>query len=205
MPSQLTCIWKEPKAPKNYRSAVSLHGHTNHSKEKLCFIPEYAARRPILQAALEMQAKRAQSKSAITVDLHRAYWTPPLPPLEAFRLERDQIERALNLAAMVSLTDHDSIEAPMHLSVLPETRDMPLSLEWSVPYKDTTLHLGIHNLPSGHAARITGELADYTKNPAEHRLLGILKALHDLRDVLATHASARDAGLLDLFRVIQRL
>jgi hypothetical protein len=181
LPSQLSCLWKEPKAPRSYRSAVALHGHTNHSKEGLDFIAQYAIRRPILKAALATQVKRSQS---IKVDLHRAYWTPPTPPLAAFRLERDQIERALNLRAMVSLTDHDSIEAPMLLKVLPETRDIPVSFEWSVPYKDTTVHLGIHNLPTGQAARIAAELANYTKTSAEDRLPDLLKSLHNMQDVL---------------------
>ena len=184
LPSQLTCLWKEPKAPKQYRSAVSLHGHTNHSKEKLSFIADYAARSPILRAALGTQANQAQTKSAITLDLHRAYWTPPLPPLAAFRLERDQIERVLDLKAMVSLSDHDNIEAPMLLSVLPETQDIPLSVEWSVPYRHTTLHIGIHNLPRDRAKAIMAMLAEYTSNPAEHQLRDIFKTLHDFDDVL---------------------
>src|SRR5262249_32250583 len=116
--------------------------------------------------------------------LHQAYWTPPLTPLAAFRLERGQIERVLNLSAMVSLTDHDSIEAPTLLSVLPEARDIPISLEWSVPFNDVEFHLGVHNLPAGQAARLTATLADYTDHPVERRLQDILKSLHDMRDVL---------------------
>jgi hypothetical protein len=87
----VTYLWKEPEAPKAYRSAVSLHGHTNHSKEGLYFIVEFASRRPLLRWALASQERRAQQKSAITVDFWKAYWTPPQPPLAAYQLERDQI------------------------------------------------------------------------------------------------------------------
>jgi hypothetical protein len=184
LPSQLTCLWKDLKVTKNYRSAVSLHGHTNHSKEKLSFIGDYADRRPIWRAALETQKKRAQSESAITVDFHKAYWTPPLSPVAAFRLERGQIEDVLGLAAMVSLTDHDNIDAPTLLSVLPEARGIPVSVEWSVPYRETTLHLGIHNLPGARADSIMAQLAAYTKAPVERDLLHILKMLHAMEDVL---------------------
>jgi hypothetical protein len=184
LPSQLTCVWKEPKAASNYRTAVSLHGHTNHSKEGLYFIGEYARRRPLLRAALETLTRKAQTKSAITVDFWNAYWRPPLTPLAAFRLEREQVERVLGLAAVVSLTDHDDIEAPTLLRVLPETRDIPLSVEWSVPYRDATLHLGIHNLPASRAEAFMREFADCTKNRREDQLRDILRALHNQRDVL---------------------
>ena len=184
MPSQLTCLWKERNAAKSYRAGVSLHGHTNHSREGLYFIGEFAARYAILRAALEMKNREAQRESAITLDFRKAYWNPPLTPLAAFRLERDQIERTLGLPAMVSLTDHDNIEGPMHLQVLPETRGIPLSVEWSVPYRDTTLHLGIHNLPGARANAIMAQFADYTRNGTEEQLRDLLKMLHDHRYVL---------------------
>jgi hypothetical protein len=182
--SQLTCFWKEPGAAKGYRAAVSLHGHTNHSKERLSFIGDYAARNPILRAALATQERDAMVKSAITVDFAKAYWTPPLSPLAAFQLERDQIKRVLGLASMVSLTDHDTIAAPMRLRVVPEARSIPVSVEWSVPYSDTTLHIGVHNLPSGRAEAIMAQLAEHTKNPEEQQLSELLKMLHEMPDVL---------------------
>jgi hypothetical protein len=182
--SQLTCLWKEPAGAKQYRAAVSLHGHTNHSKEGLSFIGEYAARNPILRAALATQEWDAMVKSAITVDFARAYWRPPLPALAAFQLERDQIERVLGLASMVSLTDHDTIEAPMLLRVVPEARSIPMSVEWSVPYSDTTFHVGIHNLPSGRAEAIMAQLAEYTKSPVEEQLPELFKMLQGMPEVL---------------------
>jgi hypothetical protein len=182
--SQLTCLWKEPGAAKEYRTAVSLHGHTNHSKERLSFIGEYATRNPILRAAMATQERDAMVKSAIKVDFARAYWTPPLPALAAFELERDQIENVLGLASMVSLTDHDSIEAPMRLRMLPESRDVPVSVEWTVPYSDTKFHMGIHNLPIGRAEAIMADFAEYTTNPSEQRLRELFKMLHDMPEVL---------------------
>lgn len=182
--SQLSCLWNEPHVTKDYRSAVSMHGHTNRSKESLSFISQFAERNPILQTALAMKAREAQTKSAITVDLKRAYWTPPVPPLEAFRLERDQIHRTLGLGAPVSLSDHDNIEAPMLLRVLPEAQDIPVSTEWSVPYGEATLHLGIHNLPGSRAEAIMAQLQDYTKNPRREQLQDLFKTLHNMADTL---------------------
>lgn len=184
MQSQLSCFWKEPETARKYRTAVSMHGHTNHSKEGLYFIGEYASRNPVLRAALATQTRRAQTESAIKVDFWNAHWTPPLTPLAAFELERDQIERVLGLAPMISLSDHDNIEAPMLLRVLPETRNIPISVEWSVPFKDTVFHLGVHNLPGARAEAIMAQFADYTKNPRKEELRDILKMLHEMRDVL---------------------
>ena len=185
MQRQLTYLWKQPLAAKPYKSAVSLHGHTNHSREGLYFIAEFAAKHGPLRWALAQQERRAQDISAIKVDFWKAYWTPPLPPLAAFQLERDQIENTLGLSSMISLTDHDSIEAPMLLRVVPEARRIPVSTEWSVPFRDTILHLGLHNLPSGQAESIMAELHAFTKNPEdEKRLAALLSMLHENRDVL---------------------
>ena len=83
------------------------------------------------------------------VDLNYAasYWTPPLPPRMAFDLERRQIEDHLRLPALVSITDHDDIEAPLLLRSTSGGRNAPISVEWTVPYRNTSFHLGIHNLP----------------------------------------------------------
>jgi hypothetical protein len=182
--SKVTYLWKEPLAPKPYRTAVSLHGHTNHSREGLYFIPEFAARYWPLRAALAHQEKRAIAITSIQVDFWKAYWTPPLAPLAAFRLEREQIEQILDLSSIISLTDHDSIEAPLLLRVVPEARRIPVSLEWSVPFRDTVLHLGIHNLPSARAESIMAQCAAFTANPAGEDLPELLAMLHDHPDVL---------------------
>lgn len=184
MRSKVTYLWKEPNAPECYRTAVSLHGHTNHSKEGLYFIPEFAARHWPLRAAVASQEKRAWELSSIRVDFSKAYWTPPLRPLTAFRLERDQIEKELGLKSMVSLSDHDNIEAAMLLRVLPEAQGIPVSVEWSVPFRDTILHLGVHNLPSAKAESIMADFAGYTARPNEDRLPELFTGLHDDSGIL---------------------
>src|ERR1019366_8997065 len=143
--TKFSCFWHGPDFARNHRTAVSLHGHTNRSKESLFFLPQLAQRFPMLEAALEKQCR----KSTIPVDFSRAYWTPPLSPKLAYEAEKDQVEATLGLKAMVSLTDHDNIEAPLFLRTLPGTAHTPISLEWSVPYAGTIFHLGVHNLPSG--------------------------------------------------------
>ncbi|HZZ14857.1 MAG TPA: hypothetical protein VFE08_02730 [Candidatus Sulfotelmatobacter sp.] len=183
MQRKVTCLWKESQAPQAYRTGVSLHSHTNHSKEGLYFIAEYAARRAVLRRALAAQKKRAVDESSIIVDFLKGYWTPPLPPLAAFELEKNQIER-LDLSSMVSITDHDNIEAPMLLRVVPEARRVPVSVEWTVPFKDTKFHLGVHNLPSGAAESIMESLRDFTLNPVDGQLPELLASLHQNPDVL---------------------
>src|ERR1700691_6713335 len=113
--SQISCIWKQPDIAGKYRTAVSLHSHTNQSKESLLFIPAYAEKWPLLRWALKEQCK----KSVRPVDFSQAYWTPPLPPKVAFELESNQIEIDLGLMSLVSLTDHDSIGATTSLRHFP--------------------------------------------------------------------------------------
>ncbi len=165
---------------KKYLHAVSLHSHTNRSKESLRFIPEFAQRRPLLHWALERQAR----KSTIPVDLVKAYWTPPLPPNAAFALEKNQIELVLGLRGLVSLTDHDTIEAPTLLRMVKDSKEVPLALEWSVPFGGAIFHLGVHNLPSQQARVIVAELNAYTQTPSDSRLTELLAMLDEYSQVL---------------------
>jgi len=181
---KVTCLWKEPGAPKAYRTGVSLHSHTNRSKEGVQFILNYAARHFLLRRALAAEERRAIREQATRVDFLKAYWTPPLPPLAAFELEKNQIEHDLGLASMVSITDHDNIEAPMLLRVVPEARRVPVSVEWTVPYKNAIFHLGVHNLPSGNAQVIMQQLREFTLGPVDQKLKELLKMLHENSDVL---------------------
>jgi len=134
----------------------------------------------MLHAALEKQCK----KSRIPVDFARAYWTPPLSPKLAHETEKNQIENTLGLKSLVSLTDHDNIEAPLWLRGVRETAQTPISLEWSVPFSGTIFHLGVHNLPAGQAQAIMNDLAAYTRNPNERRLVELLALLDGFPDVL---------------------
>jgi hypothetical protein len=77
------------------------------------------------------------------------------------------VEEKLGLRALVSLSDHDNIEAGLRLQMLERTKRAPISVEWSVPYDQTVFHVGVHNLPvtratcvDGSAGAIHGESAD---------------------------------------------
>ena len=134
----------------------------------------------MLHAALEKQCRR----SRIPVNFARAYWTPPLTPKLAHETEKNQIENTLGLKSLVSLTDHDNIEAPILLRELRETAQTPISLEWSVPFAGTIFHLGVHNLPSGRAQGIMDDLAAYTQKPDDQRLRELLAMLDAIPNVL---------------------
>lgn len=178
--SQISCLWKQPDIARKYRTAVSLHSHTNQSKESLLFIPAFTEKWALLRWALKEQCK----KSVRPVDFSQAYWTPPLPPKLAFELESNQIEVDLDLMSLVSLTDHDSIGAPSALRQLPDALPVPYSVEWSVSFEGAVFHLGIQNLPESQAHLIMDDLAAYTRNPSAPRLMELLAALHANPEVL---------------------
>lgn len=177
-------LWRDEKAHEGYRTGVSLHSHTNQSRETLDFLAnlgnKYAVIRPLL-ARMEQRAKRLYG---VRIDYASSFWTPPMTPKLAFDLESRQIEK-LGLDSMVSITDHDNIEAPILLRSVPSARRIPVSVEWSVPYGGVQdFHLGVHNLPSARARHWMSTLAEFTTNPKEERLREILVALHEEPHVL---------------------
>jgi hypothetical protein len=174
-------LWKSPDAARNFTTGISLHSHTSQSKEGLSFIPERAELYPMFRWFLHQQRKKCKK---VRLDFSRAYWTPPLTPRAAYELERNQIVDKLGLASIVSITDHDSIEAPLMLRLLPETRHIPISLEWSVPFGSTEVHLGVHNLPSSSCPRWLSEMHRYTEEMKEKHLAEILAGLNEIQDLL---------------------
>jgi hypothetical protein len=72
----------------------------------------------------------------------------------------------------------------MHLQVLDLPLEIPVSLEWSVPYDDAVLHIGVHNLPIDRAHALLGEMQQYTSNPKIDRLEAILAELDSYPQLL---------------------
>ncbi|HTW66449.1 MAG TPA: hypothetical protein VME17_17625 [Bryobacteraceae bacterium] len=183
MSSHIHLQWKDARAAGRFRTGVSLHSHTLHSRETLDFIYHAAAQAPILSAVIRQGERQYQKVHGTELDLSRGWWTPPLGPHDAWLLEKSQIE-ALDQNAFVSLTDHDDIEAPVSLQVLDECRGTPISVEWTVPFGPTFFHLGVHNLPASEAREIWREIGSYRESPDEDKLAGHLDRLSAFEQVL---------------------
>src|SRR5207302_7507682 len=125
--SSISYLWREPEAAKGFTTGVSLHSHTNQSKETLDFISELSKDWRVLQPVIQWAERRCRRFTGINPDYARSYWTPPLTPSLAFDLERRQIEEKLQIAGLVSLTDHDDIQAPMLLRTVAASRHIPVS------------------------------------------------------------------------------
>lgn len=172
--TQVRFEWKEEWRRGGARTGVSLHSHTSCSREPLDFIPRCREACPWLGPALDRYETRYRRLHGRDLDYASAWWTPPLGPREALRLERGQIAR-LGLNALVSITDHDSIEAPLVLRVLEEGRGTPISVEWTVPWRGTVFHLGVHNLPAAQPHVIQAAMASYSAAPGAVRLEEVLE------------------------------
>ena len=182
--SSISYLWRDRLAPKGFKTGVSLHSHTNQSHETLDFVASFGNQFPIMRPLLTRLERRSEQLHGVRINYAASYWTPPMTPKLAYDLESGQINK-LGLDAMVSITDHDSIAAPMLLRTVPSARQIPVSLEWSVPYGNTqSFHLGVHNLPSAQAQRWMSTLAEFTENPSDARLTELLVALNDEPNVL---------------------
>jgi hypothetical protein len=182
--STISYLWRDHDAARDFRTGVSLHSHTNQSAETLDFLANFGNQFPVMRPILSRMERRAEQNHGVRINYAASYWTPPMTPKLAFDLETRQIEK-LGLGAMVSLSDHDNIKAPMLLRTVPSARQIPVSVEWSAPYGGMqSFHLGVHNLPSARATEWMATLEDYTANPNDARLTEILAALNDEPNVL---------------------
>ncbi|HEY2469728.1 MAG TPA: hypothetical protein VGI45_18055 [Terracidiphilus sp.] len=197
--STVSYLWRDQNAPRGFRTGISLHSHTNQSKETLDLLANLGCKYAVIRPLLSRLEQRAKAKCGLRVDYAASYWTPPMTPRLAFDLESRQIEK-LDLSSMVSITDHDNIEAPMLLRTISSARGIPVSVEWSVPYGGIQdFHLGVHNLPSARARQWMQTLAEFTRRPGEERFKEILVALNDEPNVLVVF----NHPMWDLFLVGQ--
>jgi hypothetical protein len=176
------CLWQTPAVPLRFQSAVSLHSHTLHSREGLDWIPRIMRKIGVIHAVFQAVEGYYTRRMGHQVGYERAFWRPPLSPHAAWDLEVGQIREKLALQPLVSITDHDEIEACAELSAI--GIPTPYSSEWTVPYGATVFHLGVHNLPADRAVALHRAMAEYTAAPREASLAGMLAALDELPDVL---------------------
>ncbi|HTV81448.1 MAG TPA: hypothetical protein VME18_02265 [Acidobacteriaceae bacterium] len=182
---RISYLWQEPEGAREFSTAVSLHSHTNQSKETLDFLANLGNQFPLIRPFLSRYERISRERHGIPVNYAAAYWTPPLTPKLAFDLESGQIENKLGLRPLVSITDHDTVAAPMLLRTIASARHIPVSVEWSAPFGgDQSFHLGIHNLPSDSGAAWMKTFEEYTASPDKKRLTEILAALDELPNVL---------------------
>jgi hypothetical protein len=198
--STISYLWRDAAAPRGFTTGVSLHSHTNQSQETLDFVAEWGAQYRLIRPLLKHLESRSKN---IPIDWARSYWTPPLTPKLAFDLESRQIAQ-LDLAQLVSVSDHDNIQAPLLLRSVPSTRHIPISVEWTAPYAGEQnsrqyFHLGIHNLPSARASQWMEILAEFTRKPNDSRLTELLIALNAEPNVLVIF----NHPLWDLYRIGQ--
>ena len=163
--------WRQPQPVAGFHTGVCLHGHTMHSEECLSFLPRYLHHVPGIS-----QIVSRYERGPRRVDFARAWWTPPLTPASALLLEREQIAN-LGLRPIVSLTDHDSIEAGMTLGITADSSDTPVSVEWTVPYLRSIFHIGVHNLQARNARSWMAAMTRYTAAPQEAILPELLSGL----------------------------
>ena len=197
--STISYLWRDAGAARSFQTGVSLHSHTNQSQETLDFVADWGAQYAIARPMLQRLERRSSGEHGIQIDWKSSYWTPPLTPKLAFDLESQQIEK-LDIGALVSLSDHDNIQAPLLLRSVPSARHIPTSVEWTTPYAgQQTFHLGIHNLPSARATQWMDTLAEFTANPSDARLTELLAALNREPNVLVIF----NHPLWDLYRIGQ--
>lgn len=199
--SSISYLWREPQAARGFTTGVSLHSHTNQSRETLDFIAELSRDWGFLQPVMRWAEGRSHRSSGIKPDYAQGYWTPPLTPRLAFDLESSQIENQLQIPALVSLTDHDDINAPLLLRSVPSARHIPVSVEWTVPFHESAFHIGIHNLPSATGQQWMERFRAFTATPLAERHPGLLRGIFAELDEIPQVLIVFNHPIWDLYRV----
>ena len=175
----------ESLAPKA-KTGVSLHCHTEHSKEMLDFIPHYADKLPIISYFWHKEQKKYLEKEGKGIDFSTAYWSPPMTGQAVYEIESKQMAD-VGLEPIVSITDHDSIDACLKVNEAGEGTPRTYIARMDSAVRVRFFHVGVHNLPPDRAVEITKTLLDYTfieENHSNENLQAMFAMLNDLPGVL---------------------
>ena len=186
MEPRLAYFDRPPAIADGYATVGSLHSRTLFSRESALPLGRLLDA-SVVPRLLIRTAHRRFGANTIDEDLSRIWWTPPLTPRQALDVEARQIEDTLGLDPIVSISDHDSIDAPMQLQVLGKADSLPVSVEWTVPYRATYVHVGLHSIDPHSAAARMAEMGEFTARPDRD----------DLPEMLAAYDS--DPGCLVVF------
>jgi hypothetical protein len=199
--------------PPGMRGAVSLHSHSDCSRETLEFIPRFASSIPIIASCYERSLVQYEREHGRPLKFGDWYFRPPVSPAAVIDSEKTQLEQRLDLRGLVSLTDHDTVEGPLQLRAN-GSPNVPLSFEWSVPFERSLFHFGVHGIPPGSIDATMRALTAYTAGPRvdEGRWLGelldhlaecpetLIVLNHPCWDLARIGQLRHDAALLALLR-----
>lgn len=184
--TKLNFLKGTPDLSRQAKSGVSMHCHTEYSKEMLAFVPHYAADLPIINYFWQREKKRYFAREGKYPNFDSGYWSPPLSPQQVYDFEKGQIEGS-GLNALVSLTDHDCIDGNFTIDEADREKTVPISLEWTVPFDIGFFHVGVHNLPRDRAVEISKELIGFTFDKTQHtseKLNELFAMLEEIPEVL---------------------
>ena len=81
----------------------------------------YIAQIPVVGTLFDRDLQHHQEQSGTRVDFSKGWWHPPVSPRAVFDSEASQITK-MGLSPIVSVTDHDSIEAGLDWEPLENLR-----------------------------------------------------------------------------------
>jgi hypothetical protein len=193
-----------------WRAAFSLHNHSSCSRETLDFLPDIARGIPLVAWLFEARLRKYARLHGRPLDFDRAYWRPPLDAAALLACEERSIRDRLQVTPLVAITDHDTIEGPVHLRAR-SIAAPPVSVEWTVHYGRAEFHLGVHNLPPTVAGEVIAALNAHTQRPTVDGLPALLSWIceaptafvvlnHPLWDLAEVGQVRHESALLALLR-----
>ena len=153
-----------------------------HSKESTAFVARIAKKSKLFNWFIHRQMSKYTELMDLNRQAGRMWWTSPWSPGQALRIEGS--DRGTGLKALVSISDHDNIEAPLQLQMIADNRDAPISVEWTTPFEKTYFHIGVHNMHPRWAVEMMQRMADRTAHPDRAGLREIFHELASHPDVL---------------------
>ena len=91
--TRLHILHKEQDLSPKAKTGVSLHCHTQHSKEMLDFVPHYAEKLPVINYFWRRERDNYVKRKGKKLDFSTAFWLPPLSEKQVYDIEKEQINK----------------------------------------------------------------------------------------------------------------
>ena len=182
--STISYLWRDKEAPKGFRTGVSLHSHTNQSRETLDFLANFGNQYPVMRPLLSRLERRAERDPRRARELRGQLLDAAHDPQAGLRPGKRGRSKSWTWRRWFPSPTTTTSRRPCCCAPCPARGRFRFPSSGARPTAAQSFHLGVHNLPSARATEWMATLAEYTAHPSDARLTEILAALNDEPNVL---------------------
>ena len=182
--STISYLWRDPNAPQGFRSGVSLHSHTNQSKETLDFLANFGNQYPLMRPLMSRLERRSEADARHARELCGQLLDAADDAQAGLRPGERSRSKSWTLPRWFRSPITTTSRRPCCCAPFPARGRFRFRWSGARPMAMQSFHLGVHNLPSAKATEWMDDAGGLHRQPQRRAADRDSGALHEEPNVL---------------------